>query len=119
MDHFGARYAALDVYNILSTAIEVEDLMGLLAALPGEKLAEALYEGSTSVGLKLAVKSAIKSFGHWSTIKQLYDTKRLADELLDQYESYPDSPAGMDEWSRQRDSILDRVYESTGAEPKY
>jgi geranylgeranyl reductase family len=119
MDHFGARYAALDVYNILSTAIEVEDLMGLLAALPGEKLAEALYEGSTSVGLRLAVKSAIKSFGHWSTIKQLYDTKRLADELLDQYESYPDSPAGMDEWSRQRDSILDRVYESTGAEPKY
>jgi len=36
MDHFGARYAALDVYNILSTAVDVDDLMGLLAAMPGD-----------------------------------------------------------------------------------
>jgi len=42
MDHFGARYAALDVYNILSTAIDVEDLTSLLASLPGEPIAEAL-----------------------------------------------------------------------------
>jgi len=44
MDHFGGRYAGLDVYNVLSTAVDVDDLMGLLASLPGEK-AEALYEG--------------------------------------------------------------------------
>jgi len=29
MEHFGARYAALDVYNIFTTAVEVDDLMGL------------------------------------------------------------------------------------------
>ncbi len=45
MDHFGARYAALDVYNILSTAVDVDDLMGLLAVMPGEKLAEASTPG--------------------------------------------------------------------------
>lgn len=119
MNKFGAKYAALDVYNILSTAVDVDDLMGLLAAIPGEKLAEALYEGSTSVGLRLTIKSAIKSFGHWSTVKSLYDTKKLADELLSHYETYPDTPAEMHDWSRRRDSILNRVYESTGADPKY
>jgi len=37
MDHFGGRYAGLDVYNVLSTAVDVDDdLMGLLASLPGE-----------------------------------------------------------------------------------
>jgi len=119
MDHFGGRYAALDVYNILSTAIDVDDLMGLMAALPGEKLAEALYEGSTSVSVGLKVKCAIRSFGHWSEIKQFYDTKQLADELLDHYESYPTSPDALADWQRDRDEIMERVYETTGADPKY
>jgi hypothetical protein len=80
MDHFGSRYAALDVYNVLSTAIDVDDLMGLLASLPGEKLAEALYEGSTSMSFGLKLKCAVKSFGYWDTIRNFYQTKSLADE---------------------------------------
>ncbi|GAB3422786.1 geranylgeranyl reductase family protein [Haloparvum alkalitolerans] len=119
MDHFGGRYAALDVYNILSTAVDVDDLMGLLASLPGENLAEALYEGSTSMSLTLKLKSAIKSFGYWRQIWNFYETKQLADELLAHYESYPSHPDEMARWTEQRDAIMERVYETTGADPKY
>ncbi|WP_424015450.1 geranylgeranyl reductase family protein [Halorubrum xinjiangense] len=119
MDHFGGRYAGLDVYNVLSTAVDVDDLMGLLASLPGEKLAEALYEGSTSMSFGLKVKAAVKSFGYWGTIRNFYQTKSLADELIGHYDEYPTSPAAMANWTRERDDIMDRVYETTGADAKY
>ena len=119
MDHFGARYAALDIYNIFTTAYDIDDLMAMLATLPVENLSEALYSGSTDVGLGLKVKTAIKSFGHWGTIYDLYQTKKLADKVLDHYESYPDSPERFDAWQQRRDSLLDDVYETTGAAAKY
>ncbi|MFB6103377.1 MAG: geranylgeranyl reductase family protein [Haloplanus sp.] len=119
MDHFGGRYAGLDVYNVLSTAVDVDDLMGLLAALPGEKLAEALYSGSTSMGLGLKLKSAIKSFGYWGTILDFYRTKQLAEEVMERYEAYPTHPDGLTAWQNDRDALMERVYETTGAEPKY
>jgi geranylgeranyl reductase family protein len=119
MDHFGARYAALDVYNIFTTSHGVDDLMGLLAALPVQKLSEALYSGSTDVGWWLKLKTAVRSFGHWGTIYDLYKTKSVADRLLDHYESYPESPDGFAAWQRERDSLMQDVYEVTGADPKY
>ncbi len=119
MDHFGGRYAGLDVYNVLATAVDVDDLMGLLASLPGEKLAEALYEGSTSMSFGLKLKAAIQSFGYWGTIRNFYQTKSLADELLEHYESYPTSPAAMANWTSERDAVMDRIYETTGADAKY
>ncbi|ELY43578.1 geranylgeranyl reductase family protein [Natronorubrum bangense] len=119
MDHFGARYAALDVYNILSTAIDVDDLMGLLAAMPGEKLAEALYSGSTSIGPKLAAESLYNSRGHWGTIWNFFQTKRRADDLLELYEAYPHHPAALEHWQERRDDLMEQVYETTGADPKY
>ncbi|QRV15671.1 geranylgeranyl reductase family protein [Haloterrigena salifodinae] len=119
MDHFGARYAALDVYNILSTAVDVDDLMGLLAAMPGEKLAEALYSGSTSIGPKLAAESLYESYGHWGTIINLFRTKRRADDLLELYEEYPHHPAALKHWQQRRDDLMEKVYETTGADPKY
>ncbi|ARS90467.1 geranylgeranyl reductase family protein [Natrarchaeobaculum aegyptiacum] len=119
MDHFGARYAALDVYNILSTAVDVDDLMGLLAAMPGEKLAEALYSGSTDIGFKLKLEALLKSRGHWGTVWNLYQTKRRADEVLAHYENYPSSPDGLAEWQARRDDLMESVYETTGADPKY
>ncbi|MFB6352604.1 MAG: geranylgeranyl reductase family protein [Halobacteriales archaeon] len=119
MDHFGARYAGLDVYNVLSTAVDVDDLMGLLAALPGEKIAESLYSGSTDVGLWLKLKTAIKSLGYWDVIYTFYRTKRHADRLLDHYADYPSSPAGFADWQATRDDIMADVYRVTGAEPKY
>ncbi|MFC6717543.1 geranylgeranyl reductase family protein [Natrialbaceae archaeon GCM10025810] len=119
MDHFGARYAALDVYNILSTAIDTDELMGLLAAMPGEKLAEALYSGSTNIGPALILESLLKSRGHWGTIWTLYKTKRRADDLLDHYERYPSHPGRLPEWQAERDELMESVYATTGADPKY
>ncbi|WP_049926109.1 geranylgeranyl reductase family protein [Halopiger goleimassiliensis] len=119
MDHFGARYAALDVYNVLATAADVDELMGLLATLPGESLAEALYSGSTSIGPKLALECLVKSRGHWGTIWNLFQTKRRADELLEHYEHYPDHPDALAHWQSRRDALMEDVYETTGADPKY
>jgi digeranylgeranylglycerophospholipid reductase len=119
MDHFGARYATLDVYNVLSTAVDVDDLMGLLAAMPGDKLAEALYSGSTDIGLKLKVEALLKSRDHWGTIWTLYRTKRRADDLLAHYEHYPSHPGALGSWQDRRDDLMERVYETTDADPKY
>ncbi|WP_135825435.1 geranylgeranyl reductase family protein [Halorussus ruber] len=119
MDHFGARYAGLDVYNIFSTAVDVDDLMGLLGALPASKLAEALYSGSANVGWWLKIQTAIKSVGHWDLIYDLYQTKNLADDLIDHYETYPSDPRGLSAWQEKRDSIMDDIYATTGADPKY
>jgi flavin-dependent dehydrogenase len=119
MDHFGSRYAGLDVYNILSTAVDIDDLMGLLAALPGEKLAEALYTGKTSMGPLLAARTAVDSFGYWRQILDFYKVKQLAEKLITHYERYPSTPAALEAWQRQRDELMDEIYETTGAEPKY
>ncbi|WP_136718157.1 geranylgeranyl reductase family protein [Halorientalis salina] len=119
MDHFGGRYAALDVYNIFTTGSDLDDLMALMAAMPAEQISEALYSGSANIGPLLKVKTAIKSFGHWGTIWDLYQTKKLADQLLDHYGDYPDSPAGFDTWQSQRDDLMDEIYETTGADAKY
>ncbi|ESP88602.1 geranylgeranyl reductase family protein [Candidatus Halobonum tyrrellensis] len=119
MDHFGGRYAALDVYNVLATAVDVDDLMSLLAALPGEQLSEALYSGTTSVGPKLAVDVARKSYGYWDQIVEFYRAKRAADDLLAHYRRYPSRPGAFDAWRDRRDDLMDEVYAVTGAEPKY
>jgi geranylgeranyl reductase family protein len=119
MDHFGARYAALDVYNVLSTAVDVDGLMGLLASLPGEKIAEALYDGSTSMSPLLVARTIKESYGHWERIWNFFQTKRVADELLAHYERYPSRPGALGGWQAARDEVMDRVYETTGADAKY
>jgi geranylgeranyl reductase family protein len=119
MEHFGGRYAALDVYNIFSTAYDLDDLMSMLAALPGEQLSEALYSGSTGIGPLLALKTLWKSRGHWSTMFDLYRAKQRADELLAHYETYPSSPDGFSIWQRERDSMMDDIYATVGADAKY
>ena len=119
MDHYGGRYAALDVYNVFSTASDLDDLMGLLAALPGQQLSEALYSGTAGVSPSLIAETLWKSRGHWETMYDLYRTKHLADRLLEHYESYPDDPAEFGAWRVKRDRVMEEVYETTGADPKY
>ncbi len=119
MDHFGARYAALDIYNLLTTAVDPDELTQLLAALPGERIADSLYSGSASFGPLLAIEAAIKSFGHWGLLYRLYQTKQRADDIMAHYESYPSSPDGLPAWRRRRDDLLEAAYETTGADPKY
>src|SRR5699024_6768809 len=59
MDHFGGRYAGLDVYNIFVTAMGMNNLTGLLASLPAEKLSDALYSGSADLSLPLILRTAM------------------------------------------------------------
>jgi geranylgeranyl reductase family protein len=118
MEKFGGRYAGLDVYNVLSTAVEVDDLMGLLAALPGEKIADALY-GEARFGLRLKAQMALKSLEYWETVLDFYRAKRLSDRLVDQYGRYPTRPGALGGWQAARDDLMDRVYETVGADPKY
>jgi len=119
MDHFGARFATLDVYNIFVTAYDIDDLMGMLAALPAEKIAEGLYAGETDLGLWVKLKTALKSVGHWGTIYDLYETKQLAETVLDHYEDYPETRSEFADWQAERDDIMEDVYATTGADAKY
>ncbi len=119
MDHYGGRFAALDVYNILVMASDLDDLTSLIAAMPGDKLSEALYSGKASVGWKVKLETLLKSRGHWGTLWTLYQTKQRAEELLAHYEAYPSTPERFPAWQQRRDELMDAVYETTGAEPKY
>lgn len=119
MDHFGGRYAGLDVYNIFVTAMGMNNLTGLLASLPAEKLSDALYSGSADLSLPLILRTAARSFGHWKTVFDLYETKREADRLLDHYGNYPETPQKFESWQAQRDGLMDVIYATTGAEAKY
>ncbi|ELY46247.1 geranylgeranyl reductase family protein [Natronorubrum bangense] len=119
MDHYGGRFAALDIYNILVTAADLDDLTSLIAAMPGDKLSEALYSGSADISWKLKLETLFKSRGHWDTLWELYQTKQCADEILAHYEAYPSSPDELPAWQAKRDELMDAVYETTGADPKY
>ncbi len=119
MDHFGARYAALDVYNMLTTAVDPDELTDLLGVLPGERIAESLYSGSTSFDPRLVIETAIKTFGRWELLYKLYKTKERADALMAHYEAYPNRPEDLDAWQRSRDRLTELAYETTGADPKY
>jgi hypothetical protein len=71
------------------------------------------------MGPKLMLKSAVESFGYWDVIYKFYRTKRLAGELIDHYGRYPDRPESLSNWQTQRDNLMDRIYEQTGADAKY
>ena len=116
MDDFGAKFAALDVYNILSMAVNTDEIMGLLATLPDEQIDDALDDGDTSIPLWLKLLTAVKSFGYWKLVYTFYKSSKVADELRSHYKNYPTSPVEFDSWQAQRDEIMEDVYAVTGAE---
>ena len=120
MTDFGKRFAAMDIYNIFGGANDVDDLVSILTALPGQQLVDALgKEGTASMGLGLKLKTVLKTFGHWETLYDLYRIQRKAGELKAIYEEYPESPAGFEGWRERRDALMEEVYRIAGAEPKY
>ena len=107
------------MYNIFSTAYDLDDLLALIGAMPGERISEALYSGSADFDIWLKLRVLYETYGHWGTLKNLYDAKQLADRLLEHYEDYPSSPDDFGSWRSRRDSIMDDIYAEVGAEPKY
>ncbi|SEH14428.1 electron-transferring-flavoprotein dehydrogenase [Natronorubrum sediminis] len=117
---FGKRFAAMDLYNIFGTARDLDELISVITVLPGQQLVDTIGKQGTaemSIGLKL--KTLIKTVGHWDTLYDLYKVQKSAGTLKDVYDSYPDGPEHFDAWQAERDSVMDRVYDITGAEPKY
>ncbi|WP_436343860.1 geranylgeranyl reductase family protein [Natronorubrum sp. FCH18a] len=117
---FGKRFAAMDLYNIFGTARDQQDLVSMVTALPGQQLIDAIgKKGTTDMSLGLKLKTLVKTFGHWDALYDLYKVQNAAGSLKDVYDSYPDGPDQFEAWQKERDSVMDRVYEITGAEPKY
>jgi digeranylgeranylglycerophospholipid reductase len=120
MTDFGKRFAAMDLYNIFGGAHDLEDLVGVITALPGQQLVDALgKEGTTSMSLGLKVKTLFDTFGHWGLLYELYQVSQRASDLKDVYDEYPRHPDGFTAWQAKRDAVMDEVYAITGAEPKY
>ena len=119
MTDFGKRFAAIDLYNIWGTAHDVDDLVDIVTSIPGQQLVNAMSKGEASMGLGLKLKTAIKTFGHWDQLRELWKVRNVASELKDHYDDYPTSPEGFDAWQSRRDELTERVYEISGADPKY
>ncbi|MCH7660693.1 MAG: geranylgeranyl reductase family protein [Euryarchaeota archaeon] len=120
MTDFGKRFAAIDLYNIWGGAHDVDDLVSVVSAIPGQQLADAISRsGTSSMDLGLKIRTLIKTFGHWDLLYELYQVQDRAATLKDHYDAYPSSPVAFEGWRSQRDRVLDDVYEISGAEPKY
>ncbi|MEM4781718.1 MAG: geranylgeranyl reductase family protein [Halalkalicoccus sp.] len=120
MTDFGKRFAAIDLYNIWGGAHEVDELVSVVSAIPGQQLADAIgKEGTSSMDLGLKLRTLIKSFGHWDLLYELYKVQDRAATLKSHYEAYPSTPVAFEGWRSQRDRVLEEVYEISGAEPKY
>jgi len=121
---FGKRFAAMDLYNIFGSAQEMDELTDIITALPGEMIIDLMGkkgEASLSLTEKITtgLTTAFKTRGHWSTLREAYKVSKLASDLKEIYDEYPTTPDGFDEWRDRRDSLMDEVYEITGAEAKY
>ncbi|KYH27771.1 digeranylgeranylglycerophospholipid reductase [Halalkalicoccus paucihalophilus] len=120
MTDFGKRFAAIDLYNIWGGAHEVEELVSVVSAIPGQQLADAINgSGGSSMEFGLKLRTLIETFGHWDLLYELYRVRDRAATLTSHYEAYPSTPVAFEGWRSERDRVLDEVYEISGAQPKY
>jgi digeranylgeranylglycerophospholipid reductase len=121
---FGKKFAAMDLYNIFGSAHEIGELTDIVTALPAEMLIDLMgREGEVSMSLpkklKAALRTAYETRGHWGTLYEAYEVSNLASQLKDIYDEYPTGPDEFDSWMDRRDTVMEEVYEVTGADPKY
>ena len=117
---FGKRFAAMDLYNIWGGTHDVDELVDIVSAMPGQQLVDALgAEGTTSMSWPLKLRTAFGTFGYWGTLFELKRLNGLAGKLKTVYDDYPATPDGFEEWKARRDDVMESVYNVTGAEPKY
>ncbi|SFR47134.1 geranylgeranyl reductase family protein [Halogeometricum limi] len=119
MTDFGKRFAAIDLYNIWGMAHEMDELVEIVSLLPGQQLLDSLSKGSSEMSLGLKLETIVKTFGHWDSLYELYRVRKRAKEITTLYNAYPASPDAFDAWQKNRDRVMDDLYELTGADPKY
>ena len=121
---FGKRFAAMDLYNIFGGAHDVDELTDIVTALPGEILIDLMgKKGAVSMSLpekvRAAVVTALRTRGHWGTLREAHKINKLAAQLKEIYDEYPTTPDEFESWKARRDALMEEVYAVTGAEPKY
>lgn len=116
---FGKRFAALDLYNIWGGANDIDALTDVVTALPGERIVDVLRAGEASLGLRDVLAAIVGSVGNLDTLTDAYRVRSLVSEMRDHYETYPETPSGLEAWQTERDTILQRAYAVTGADRKY
>ncbi|MFB6153420.1 MAG: geranylgeranyl reductase family protein [Halodesulfurarchaeum sp.] len=119
MRDFGKRFAAIDLYNIWAGTHSVDELTGIVTALPGQALVDALRGDATGMSWELKLRTLVDTFGHWGTLAELYRVHRRANALKEVYDDYPRSPEKFESWRERRDEIYQQVYDISGADPKY
>ncbi len=120
MTDFGKRFAAMDLYNIWGTAHDIDELVDVVTAVPGQQLVDAVgRSGTASMGPLLKLRTLFETFGHWGLLYELYQIHEIANDLKAVYEEYPASPAEFSYWQDRRDQLMDDVYAVSGATPKY
>jgi digeranylgeranylglycerophospholipid reductase len=120
MTDFGKRFAAMDLYNIWGSGTGLDEILDIITKLPAENFAETVAKnGSTSMGWLTKAKTAVRTFGHWDTLYDLWQINRKASELKTAYEDYPSSIDGFEHWKETRDDVLDDVYAIADSDPKY
>lgn len=119
MTSFGKRFAAIDLYNLWGTSRDVDELVDIVSAVPGQQLADALSSGSSNMGLLLKLKTLLGTFGHWDALYELYQVSQRAKEITRLYAEYPSTPEAFETWQADRDDLMDEFYTLTGAVKKY
>lgn len=120
MRSFGKRFAAMDLYNIWGTAHEIDELVDIVTAMPGQQLIDALgKKGTSSFDVPLMARILLETFGHWKLLYELYHVHEQANDIKQVYNEYPSRPDDLHYWQDRRDAVYDKVYDLTGADPKY
>lgn len=63
-------------------------------------------------------RDLIDAFGHWDLLHELRGPEARRD-ARGGYDACPGTPVVFEGWRSERDRVLDEVYESSGADPKY
>ncbi|ERG99450.1 MAG: hypothetical protein J07HQX50_00596 [Haloquadratum sp. J07HQX50] len=98
---------------------DVDELVDIVSAVPGQQLADALSSGSSNMGLLLKLKTLLGTFGHWDALYELYQVSQRAKEITRLYAEYPSTPEAFETWQADRDDLMDEFYTLTGAVKKY
>jgi electron-transferring-flavoprotein dehydrogenase len=121
---FGKRFAGLDCYNILGSAVDMTDIVEVIDAVPIQQVLAAVQEHDSlgdalSEDLMTEVVTAVTERGYWDVLQRAIETRQLAADLRELYGEFPDHPRAFAHWQRRRDNLMQEVYDVTGATPKY
>jgi flavin-dependent dehydrogenase len=112
MTTYGARAAALDVFRIFLQRLTNADLnFGMSRKLIADEDLQALSDGrKVEVPLTEKAKRIVKGLARPSLLKKLVWVSQVMSEAYTLYLEYPESPAGLEAWTRRVDELFAKVW---------